>query len=334
MAIEDRWAFNGMKVIYIRSDDLEVSIIPELGGVIWGIKQLKGNKEVLAKVRDPVPLSRLQGLYPVKNLLDIALIGGWYEVLPNAGYYSSYEGGEYGLHEESVYIPWKAMYDDFIDENSITLQVDLFKYPLTLTKRITLDGNKIIMHEQLRNRSEYDVDYAWLHHPTFGGNLIDEDAEFLIDDCEFEVDRYLPNDNTTLKAGYRGKWPYCLDKQGRTVDLSTFPRRGDVNCDDLLYIPKVSSGTFSIRNLKNDLQFTAKWDNNVFPTLWMWRAFGGSKSYPYYGNIYGVAVEISTSYPSTGLAQQKELGTISKIAGKSKVETTLEFLVESPNSDQ
>jgi hypothetical protein len=329
MSIEDRWSFDGMKVIFLRSDDLEISIIPELGGVIWSIRQIEKNREILAKVKDPVPLSRLQGLYPVKNLLDVVLVGGWYEVLPNVGYYSNYQGGEYGLHEESVYVPWKAMYDSSLDESGITLQVDLFKYPLTLTKHISLDGNKIIMHEQLRNKSDYDLDYAWLHHPTFGGDLIDETAEILIDDCEFEVDKYLPSDNATLKTGYRGKWPFCLDKQEKKVDLSRFPKRGEENSDDLVYIPSVTSGNFSIKNERIDLQFTAKWDKSVFPTLWMWRAFGAGKSYPYYGNIYGVAVEISTSYPSTGLAQQKQMGTAKRITGNSKVETTLEFQVES-----
>ena len=328
MTIEDRWSFNGLKVIYLRSDYLEISMIPELGGVINSIRRVLDNMEILAQVRDPIPLSRLQGLYPAKNLLDIILIGGWYEILPNAGYFSSYEGADYGLHEESVYLPWKAMYDDFIDPNSVTLQVSLTKSPISLSKHITLQGGQLTIQENLVNTSDQDINIAWLHHPIFGGDLLDENTELLIDRCEFEVDKYLPNDKGTLKPGYKGIWPMCIDKQDRVVNLSKIPKRGEINSDDSIYIPNLPSGTFTIQNIPKKMKVVVNWDNKLFPVLWIWRAFGGGRSFPSYGSIYAMGVEMGTSYPSTGLAQQSEMGTLYRMKGNSEIKTTIEFKVE------
>jgi hypothetical protein len=325
LTVDDRWKFNDMRVVFLRSDKLSISIIPELGGVIWSIRHLDGYKEILAQTRDPMPLNVIRGLYPVKNLLDIVLVGGWYEVIPNVGYYSAYGGGEYGLHEETVYLPWKVMYDDSVDTDSVTMQVSLVKSPLEITKRIRLKGERMILEERLTNKSEDVLEFAWLHHPTFGGDLLDENTELLLNDCEFEIDKYLPTENASLRPGYRGKWPHGKSKSGQDVDLSKYPRRGEINSDDLIYIPKMPSGEFTIQNKRKGISVEARWDKNIFPTLWIWRAMGGGKGYPWYGNIYATAVEISTSYPATGLADQSRMKTSSSIAGRGSLETVLEF---------
>lgn len=328
MTIDDRWKFNDMRVVFLQSDKLRISIIPELGGVIWSIRHLDGYKEILAQTRDPRSLKEVQGFYPIKNLLDVVLIGGWYEVIPNVGYYSAHRGAEYGLHEETVYLPWKVMYDDSKDPDSVTMQVSLVKSPLELTKHIKLKGERMIIEERLTNKSEEEFEFAWLHHPTFGGDLLDENTELLLNDCEFEIDEYLPTENSSLKPGYSGKWPYGKNKNDQDVDLSKYPKRGETNNDDLIYIPKMPSGEFTIQNKRKGISVEAKWDKNVFPTLWIWRAMGGGKGYPWYGNIYATAVEISTSYPATGLSDQTRMKTNFSIAGRSDLETVLEFDVK------
>ena len=219
MTIDGRWKCNDMQIVFLRSDDLQITIIPELGGVIWSIKHLRTGIEFLAQVRDTRPLSYYRDLYPTKNLLDICLIGGWYEVLPNVGYYSQYNGAEFGLHEETAYLPWKLEYDESANPDTISMKVQLTKYPLEIVKRIRLRDEHITIEEKLLNKSDEELKFAWLHHPTFGGDMLDDGTELIIEDCEFEIDSYLPTTNASLEPGYRGLWPHGKNTSKEAVDL-------------------------------------------------------------------------------------------------------------------
>ena len=53
MAIDDRWKFNNMEVIFLTSEGLSVAVIPELGGCMMSLKHLPSNTEMLASIREP-----------------------------------------------------------------------------------------------------------------------------------------------------------------------------------------------------------------------------------------------------------------------------------------
>lgn len=327
MAIEDRWSFDGMKVIFLDSDELSLSIIPEHGGVINSLKLVKEGTELLAQIRKPQPPSTYREGKAADNLLDLMLVGGWYEVLPNAGYVSDHLGTTFGLHDETPYLPWRAEYDSDRDPASVFLSVSLKKVPLTLSKRITVYGSDIILEEKITNHSSVRLPVSWLHHPMFGGGFIDEFASLELPDCNLEVDTSLPTTYSSLQPGFSGKWPYAKDKSGNDVNLSTFPRKGSINCDDLVYVPEVSEGRFKMINTRKGISFEALWDKEIFGSLWIWRPLGGGAGYPWFGRIYGTAVEITTSWPASGIAEQERLGTAFHLEPEAVTETKLTFRV-------
>ncbi len=329
MAIDDRWKYNNMKVIFLTSEELSVAVIPELGGCMMSLKHLPSNTEMLASIREPRQIETYREGAPTDNLLDLTLIGGWYEVVPNAGYRSSYEGAEFGLHDETAYLSWKAEYDEDRDPDSILLMVRLNKFPLRLIRRMSLSGNRLVFDEKLINESHSKLPVGWLHHPMFGEEFIGEDTVLELPESEFEVDGYLPNSNNSLVPGLRGKWPFATDVKGRKTDLSRFPARGKMNSDDLVYVPKVSDGWFRLTNRRKKLAFSAKWDSTLFGSLWIWRPFGGGATYPWFGRIYGTAVEISTAWPATGLSEQVKLNNVRYIEPDEVISTKLEFTVDS-----
>jgi galactose mutarotase-like enzyme len=330
MTIEDKYSVNEMKIITLYNEKISLSIIPELGGVITSLKYIPTNTELLAQVREPKNISLFREGYMVDDLLDIMFVGGYYEVLPNAGYLSTYNGVKFGLHDETPYLPWKAEYDEERDPNSILLIVQLLKYPLKLYKRISLKNNIIMIEEKLINQSPTaKLPFSWLHHPTFGEGIIDENAFLeLPANTVLEVDSYLPSDTACLKPGYKGTWPIAIEKDGKYIDLSRFPPKGTKNCDDLIYIPSVVDGKFKIKNPRKGISIQATWDKNLFGSLWLWRPIGGGDSYPWYGNIYATAVEISTSIPATGLADQVRLKTAKWIGPKEEIKTSLMYEIK------
>lgn len=45
--IERGWSFNGVEIIRVTNDSVQVDLMPSLGGKIWGIRYLPSGKQVL-----------------------------------------------------------------------------------------------------------------------------------------------------------------------------------------------------------------------------------------------------------------------------------------------
>lgn len=324
------YSVNGLQRITLSSEEVSISVIPDLGGVISSMKHIPSNTELLAQVRVPDSRSVYRESKIPDNLLDLLFVGGYYEVLPNAGYACSYGGAPLGLHDETPYLPWKCEFDEERDPDSILLIVKLAKFPLRLFKRITIQGNAVRIDERLINVSPSStVPFSWLHHPAFGDQFIDQDSSLILPEgTEIEVDSILDSETTCLEAGYKGTWPTAREKNGTPVDLSKFPMKGEKNCDDLAYIPEVKEGRFSIVSPNKRLSLEAKWDSALFGSLWLWRPFGGGNAYPWYGSMYCTAVEITTSIPASGLEEQVKLGTAKYIKPQQEISTTLHYQIK------
>lgn len=330
MAIKEGYSANGLKMVTLSSEMISLSIIPELGGVITSMKHVPKNIELLAKIREPSNNPIYREGASIDNLLDLIFVGGYYEVLPNVGYTCTYDGVRFGEHDETPYLPWKIEYDEERDPNSVLLIVSLLKFPLKLFKRITIKGGVITIGERLVNMSPTTtLPFSWLHHPTFGEGIIDEEASLeLPDNTSTEVDASLPSETLCLEAGYKGKWPLSRKKDGSYDDLSKFPANGTRNCDDLVYVPSVIDGKCKIRNPKKGISLQITWDKELFGSLWLWRPFGGGNAYPWFGSVYCTAVEITTSIPASGLASQVKLKTAKWIRPNEEIKTSLTYEIK------
>ncbi len=329
MTINDDFSFKGNRIICLNNEKLRIVIIPKLGGVITSLKYLPEDFEFLANLNSPKESYKYFSGRQVDNLLDLMFVGGYYEIIPNAGYISEYQGSKFGLHDETPYLEWKYEYDEDRDPNSVLLIVSLQKFPFKLYKRLTLQDNSLIITEKLVNLSPTSqLPFSWLHHPTFGQWVYTDDVSLdLPVETPIEVDSYLPQDNLCLEPGYKGEWPLALNKEGDITNLYKFNLVSNKSCDDLVYVPKVLEGYFKIINRKRNIILESKWDKDVFSSLWLWRAIGGGKSYPWFGRIKCAALEISTSYPATGLADQVKLNTAKWLAPLEELKTTISYTV-------
>ncbi|ABW01393.1 aldose 1-epimerase [Caldivirga maquilingensis] len=325
--INDEWSVNGLRVIKISRNELEVTVIPELGGLIWSIRY-NGN-ELLHHHKDPEPIEYFrEGLTP-EDFYNVVFFGGWFEVIPNAGYASKYAGVFFGLHDETPYLPWRVEYDEEVDEYSMLMIVTLRKYPLKLYRRIRLiNSNEVLVKERLINLSGQNLKFSWLHHPNFGGDLLSECTTLeLPEGTEVEVDKYLNGDSSILEPGYRGFFPMVKSKDGGMIDLSRFPR--GINTNDLVYVPNVNGNWFRLINEDLGITLEANWDSSVFRSMWLWRPLGGGLNYPWFSRIYAASIELATSWPATGLAGQVKAGTAYEIQGNGELNTWIRFKITS-----
>lgn len=303
------------------NDEISITIIPEYGSLISSIKYIPENFEFLYKHYKPlIKLEYVREGFQVNDLLNLMFTGGYFEVLPNAGYLTEINGLNFGLHDETPYLPWILKK---IGEYKIELTCILLKYPLKVKKIIELQKNNILIKENVENLSDESLYFSWLHHPTFGSNILSADTQLEIDAEDLIVDDSLENIHNYLMKGYHGKWPFAKSKDEKYVDLSKYPEKNSMNNNDLIYITKLNKGYFYLKNKKLGIKFY--WDKKTFPYLWIWRPIGGGPGYPWYGTIYATSIEITSSFPATGLRDQIKLGNAKIINKKENLETELKI---------
>ena len=315
---------NGIDTIKLVNNDISMVILPQIGGLIYEIRHIPTDTQFLYHhYKKPEIFGNINGSYKMDDFLNSIFTGGYFEVLPNAGYKSIYRGITFGLHDETTYLPWE--YD--ISKNTVCLNRTLLKYPLKISKIISLENSVITIREKLENLSNEKLYFSWLHHPTCGGNFFEEYTILDLPDSKIEVDNSLDNPSSQLKAGDKGQWPIIMDKSGKQVNLSTYPPRNQYNSNDLIYVPNVKKGYFKLGNTRRNVSIEGYWDNNIFRSLWIWRPLGGGSGYPWYGTIYATAIEMTTSYPAMGLQEQVNRGTAMKIEGYESINTEIRYKI-------
>ncbi len=310
--------------VVLENEKLRLILHPNRGGLISSILLKQKNLEYLLQGSAVLNTPDITA-FPSGDPIHTSFRGGYFEVLPNAGYANNYSNVTWALHSETPYIPWEVQFDEQNNENSILCVARLRRYPMILHRRITLEGNKILMKEQVQNVSKVPLKFSWLHHPTFGGDLLDESTELNLPEGKIISDNYLGLEETETVPGAIGTWPLIKSKKGKPADLSRYPARGTTNTNDLIYFPDMNETWFRLYNHDKKFGIECEWDKNVFPTVWIWRCLGGGSKDPWYGRQYATSVEITSSWPVTGISKQVENGTALSLGGNESISTFLNY---------
>jgi hypothetical protein len=322
-----------VKIDPLRNDDYKVivenektrlTLHPNRGGLISSILLKEKNYEYLLKGSSVLNTPDINA-FPSGDPMHTSFRGGYFEVIPNAGYSNRYSNVAWALHSETPYIPWELQFDEENNENSILCIARLRRYPLILYRRISLEGYNISIKEKVQNLSSLSLKFSWLHHPTFAGDLLDESTELVLPNGKIISDNYLGLEETETIPGSSGDWPFLNSKDGNNVDLSRYPAPGTTNTNDLIYFPDIPEPRFKLYNHKKKFGIACEWDRSIFRSLWIWRCMGGGSYDPWYGRQYATSVEITSSWPVTGISQQVENNTALTINGNQSLDTFLNY---------
>ena len=100
---------------------------------------------------------------------------------------------------------------------------------------------------------------------------------------------------------------------GASVDFSRPDPPGSGH-EDLGYVVNLPQGWYALTNQRTLTGFALAWSLDAFPYLWVWRQFNQSSGYPWYGQVYTLALEPWSSYPSAGLLAAIDNGTAAALA--------------------
>ena len=295
----------GLRTVVLENQKLRVTVLVDKGTDIFELLYKPLDLDFMW--RSPMPLHNPMNFIPSSSSSFGSFYdhyeGAWQEIVPSFGPPSSYKGAEFGLHGESSLLPWNfRVIDDRPECVSVDFWVRLYRSPLYIEKRLTLEANSSVLkiNEYIENEGKESIAVMWGHHPALSEAFLDEHCTIDLgyrkmctpEVLNFEQQRFAPNSVFD--------WPMAQSATGEMVDVSQMPSREN-DTADVLYFTEPDEAWYAVTNQHLKVGFGMRWDIKAFPYLWMWQVCHGSYGYPWYGRTYNMALELVTSPPARGI---------------------------------
>jgi hypothetical protein len=298
------------ELLTLRSDVLEVALLPRKGADIYSIVDRLSGIDVLFKSpwgwRDPTSLpsgtdSKVDWLarYP----------GGWQQLVPNAGEARVVDSVTRGFHGEAAVVPWMLEHSS---DSVARLTVDLTTAPLRLDRQVALEGPLLSVQDTIRNLSPDPVEFMWVQHPVFGAPFVDEHARIHTGACVFISDAEAPG--TLLPANIVSAFPHASDLDGGSLDLRVVPGQ-DTAREVFGALADFADGWFSITSPTAGFAIRVDWDPGTYPYAWFWQECHATKGFPWFQRAYAIAVEPANVLPGSGRVGRWQRGHSEPLGG-------------------
>jgi len=301
--ITDAVKYCGLNTVILENECLRAVIFPEKGAEIYSIQYKPLDIDPLLHFRalqtpPPFPATIPSSDGAFTDMYD----GGWQVMFPSGGGTNSVLGAEFGRHGEAALLPWswKIMVDE-PEKVSVYFWTKMSRTPFLYEREVSLlaGESKLIFTEKITNHGGVSLPFMWGHHPAFGAPFLD--GSCVLDTPADKVESVIEeNPSARVPAGIKGSWPIVKDKNSHQLDLRFIPENG-VHTSDMLFLSGMQEGWYALTNRNLQFGFALMWDVDVFPVLWVWQEFGGSKNYPWYANTYALGLEPCTSYATAGI---------------------------------
>jgi hypothetical protein len=230
----------GMRAVRLRSADLEIELIPELGGKMVSLRDLSSGRQWLW--RDPHRAFR-----PAIYGDDFASydLSGFDECFPTIGgcYYPDppFSGIFVPDHGEVWSLPWELE----LTSIGARLQTRGVRFPYVFDKQINLvDGARIRISYQVTNPSSAPFKYFWSAHPLFA---VEPGMHVVLPGQPRLSQELMLCGNRLRGDGFLSdlRWPLVIGQDGREHDLRVLPNtKGPVI--DKVYAGPLESGWCAI----------------------------------------------------------------------------------------
>lgn len=291
----------GHRCVVLENEKLRVTVIADKGTDIYEF--LYKPRDIDFMWRTWVGLREKSHFVPTNSRSAGAHMdyyeGGWQELFPNCGGFSTHQGADLGQHGEVMLLPWRYVITrDEPDEIEVRFEVRTVRTPFHLVKTISLRGGDAVIRirERVVNEGGQEVNFTWGHHPALGWPFIDESCRVDLPDCRIRAIADFSPGTSRLKAEQLTDWPLALGREGETVDLSHIPG-SDAGASDMVFLEGITDGWYAVTNTRLKVGFALRYPADVFKQLWYWQVYRGGRDYPWWGATYNIALEPCASLP-------------------------------------
>lgn len=291
----------GWRGLVLRSEDVEVVLLPDKGADIYSWVDLRSGVDVLFKTPWGLPPAVPNWAPDSQSAWLARYPGGWQVLCPNGGAESTGPGGvRWGFHGEACLAAWDVDGTGaHIGAGWAELSTRLHRAPLRLRRRLHLSGRLLTITESVTNTSPDELELMWSHHPAFGAPFLEPGCVISTGARTVVADDEAPG--SLLTAGSRHAWPNVSTKDDERLDLSAVPDAEQPR-DQFAYLTDFDDGWFAITNPRLGFGVGMRWPLEVFPHAWFWQEMHGSPGYPWWREAYVCAIEPASTIPGQGIA--------------------------------
>jgi hypothetical protein len=278
----------------LESATLRATVTPRVGGMITSVRHLPTGTELLARAPWPTLTDPLDHAEDEATWLT-RFPGGWPVMFPNAGDACTVDGVAHGFHGEGSAAEWEASGD----RHSITLTRRFRSVPVTMTRHLRLEGDRLDLAETVAAQGPATV--AWGQHVTLDpgppGARLETSAARLAACATYD-----PPANP-LSPGAEAAWPILPGKRG-PVDLSRPPEGAAL----LACLMDLGPAPWAALTRADGLTLRLDWTADPWPFAWVWVETGGSTGPPWNGQARMLGIEPCSTWPATGLGPARAAG--------------------------
>lgn len=263
------WSFNGVQALVLSNDRLRVVLLPELGGKIWQITNLRVGRDLLWEnprlTARPVPFG---------SSYDDVFFGGWDELFPN-DVPEELASEPYPDHGELWAAPWTwRIEEDGPERVRVTLSLATAISACRITKTLTLAAGepRIRLSWRIENASPQDLPYLWKQHVAVPAG---EPAVLTMGARNVYVEGF--GNPRAGGEGSRYEWPYLVDDAGESHDMRpTLPAESRVA--EFQYATELDGGWCAV-TYADGSGIGLAFDSDVFRSCWTFASYGGWRAH-------------------------------------------------------
>lgn len=256
----------GLAAVALRSQEVEVLMLPELGSKISSIRDLRTNREWLWQDRSRPPRRAVYG--DDYSNYDIS---GMDECLPTVAPCRYPDGAFAGRSLPDHGDLWSRQWDvEIVDGPAIVTSIDGVCLPYRFKREAKLVGSVFTLRYQLRNLSKEAMRYHWSAHPLFAAEVgmrveIPGNPRLL---REFAIGGRIGLPDSQPEEGSESihRWPHVRGEDGQFHDLREL-RFPTPPATDKVYAIGLVEGTAQLLHPASGAVLSLHWDVKVVPYL-------------------------------------------------------------------
>jgi galactose mutarotase-like enzyme len=249
--------------ITLRSDELEVIIIPAEGGRIASLRSISSGLEFLTQAR-----SDRQIIKPgLETAFQRGPCAGAEECLPTVGPCADCTGSPAPDHGDFWQIPWNV---DSHDERRLEMHAVGFSRPFRFERIIEVDGASLLLGYRIVNigSMSYSFVYAW--HPLFA---VEAGDRVVLPTEVAEVTLSYSRNQAPGPEAKPLEWPELRDSKGiRDLSVAGEPHHQTA---EMIYTRTLHVGRCGLFRGKHQQGVIISFDPSQLPYLGVWLCFGG-----------------------------------------------------------
>ncbi|HXE15339.1 MAG TPA: hypothetical protein VN633_24655 [Bryobacteraceae bacterium] len=268
------------QILRLRSESLDISILPEVGGKILDLIDRTTGHNFLWHNPRIAPQT-----YPIEANFDNYWCGGWDDGFPTCEA-CVHNGEAYPNLGELRSIRWEIdPLDAGASEPSITLTSFGPISPIKARKIVRLCNGSVETEFSVHHIGHHPIDFIWGTHPAYAiqpGCVIHIPARTGI------VGQ--ANHPRLGEPGQRYEWP-LIKTRGDSVDMSRVEPPGKLSTGH--YATDLTAGWYALEYPDRQTGLLFEFPLDVCPYLWLWLSYGGWRGH------YVAVIEPWTSCPVT-----------------------------------